>query len=711
MKSKFLLSALSASLLLAGGAIQAADKPLRYMVLAPQQTPTLKAPGGMLGKFTVEQSIRSQQSKTARMLHSTGAQNAKQLQTLAAISFADLTPAQVDELTAAGYKLSPVGTKKLLDTRINADTTPYGIAKVRAPESWARSTGEGAKVCVIDTGIDLSHPDLVPNFVEGVSTVGVGSNDPSDVHGHGTHVAGTIAAAANGSDVVGVAPDAEIYVAAVFGAGGTATDEDILEGLDWCASKGTKIFSMSYGGSVSTPAEEAAYQAAHDAGILLVAASGNDGASAPIGYPANYPFVVAVGATDTNDVIAGFSQRGPNLDVVAPGVSVLSDAVGGGTTTMSGTSMATPHVSGVAAALWAANPGLTHDDIEAMIKATATDLGAPDFDNTYGYGRVDLVAALDFAETGNLPPKAKFTPTVMMSNPLQVMFTNKSFDPNGDALVGLLWDFGDGNTSTEIRPRHTYAAAGEYSVSLRVTDAMGSSGQIAQLVKVGPVANPYLTKGMAVNDLAGSKDSVRKFRLRVPANAENLSISIAGGSGDVDLYVRHGAEPTASAFDCRPYLNGNNEQCTVSSPSAGIYYVSLVGYTAYNGVTLLADFDIAGPTGPSFENTADYPIPDNDPVGVESPIAVDRSGTSGSVKVAVNIVHTWIGDLTVDLVSPSGAVFNLHNGTGGNTDNINAVYNVNIGAEDSQGTWKLRVKDAATADTGYIDSWKLTFAN
>ncbi len=707
MKTTFVLSALSAGLLLAGAATQAADKPLRYMVLAPQEVPVA---GKFAGKAQV-QSLGEQQRKTGSKLAAMGVQSDKQLQNLAPISFADLTAAQVTELRNAGYKISPVGTKKLLDTRVLADTVPYGIAKVRAPEAWARTTGDGTKVCVIDTGIDMSHPDLVPNFVEGISTVGAGSNDPSDVHGHGTHVAGTIAAAANGSDVVGVAPDADLYVAAVFGAGGTATDEDILEGLDWCASKGAKIFSMSYGGSVSTPAEEAAYQAAHAAGILLIAASGNDGATVPIGYPANYPFVVAVGATDTNDVIAGFSQRGPNLDVVAPGVSVLSDRVGGGTTTMSGTSMATPHVSGVAAALWAANPALSHNDIESIIKATTADLGAANFDTVYGYGRVDLVAALDFAETGNLPPKAQFTPTVMTNNALQVLFTNKSTDPNGDALTGLLWDFGDGNTSTEARPRHTYATAGEYSVNLRVTDAQGSSGQLSKLVKVGPVPNPNLSKGVPVTGLSGDEGSWRKFRVKVPANAENLRISIAGGTGDVDLYVRHGAEPTTAVYDCRPYLNGNNEVCTIPVPTAGTYYIGLDGYSAYTGVTLLADYDVAGPTGPSYENTNDYPIPDNNAVGVESPVSVDRTGASGTVKVAVNIVHTWIGDLTVELVSPSGAVFNLHNRTGGSADNIVTVYNVNVGAEDSQGDWKLRVRDGASLDTGYIDSWKLTFAN
>ncbi|NQD38870.1 S8 family serine peptidase [Permianibacter sp. IMCC34836] len=709
MKQKFVLSALSAAVLLGSACLHAADKPLRYMILAPKAPATVS--GAMKKNAPVAASVADLQRKASSKLAAVGVQSEKQLQKLAPISFADLTTAQVAELTAAGYQVSPVGTKKLLETRVFADTIPYGIAKVRAPDAWPVSTGVGSKVCIIDTGIDLTHPDLVPNFVEGISTVGSGSNDPSDTHGHGTHVAGTIAAAMNGADVVGVAPNASLYIAAVFGAGGTATDEDILEGLDWCLSKNAKIFSMSYGGSSSTPVEEAAYLAAHDAGVLLVAASGNDGPSVPIGYPAHYPFVVAVGATDTNDAIASFSQRGPELDVVAPGVSVLSARRGGGTTTMSGTSMATPHVSGVAAGLLAANPALSNDQLENIIELTATDLGTSGFDNVYGNGRVDLAAALDYAQTGNLPPHAAFTPTVLTSSPLQVLFTDKSTDPNGDAIVSRLWDFGDGTSSTEVKPRHTYPSAGEYSAVLQVTDARGSSSQSTKLVKVGPVANPYLTRGVPVTGLSGAADSVRKFKLKVPANAENLRFTLAGGTGDADLYVRFGAEPTADTFDCRPYLNGNNESCAFSIPTTGVYYVSLVGFTAYSGASLVANYDIAGPTGPSFENTADYPIPDDDPAGVESPINVSRSGPSGTVKVAVNIVHTWIGDLIVDLVSPSGTVFNLHNQSGGSQDNINAIYNIDVGAEESQGVWKLRVSDNAFLDSGYIDSWKITFQN
>lgn len=713
MKSKYLVHALAlavssaclASPAFAADSGAADQKKGRYMLLAPQSAPFARATTSAMRAGQ----LASIQVGAASSLRTLGVKVDKQLAHAAPISFADLTQAQVKALQSRGFKVAPVGVKKLLSTRLAAETIPYGIAKVRAPESWATSTGTGRKVCVIDTGIDYNHPDLAPNFVEGISTVGAGSPDPMDVHGHGTHVSGTIAAAMNDADVVGVAPTASIYTAAVFSASGTATDEDILEGVDWCVSKDVNIFSMSYGGGAPTEVEEAAYRAAFDAGILLVAATGNDGNSVDASYPAAYPFIVAIGATDSLDQIASFSQR--KADLTAPGVGTVSDAVGGGTTTMSGTSMATPHVSGVAAALWAAHPGLSNVQVEEAMALTAIDLGAPGLDPLYGHGRVDLRSALDYAETGNLPPTAKFLFNVLATDPLSVLLRDQSVDPNGDALVSWAWDFGDGTSGSGKNARHTYAAAGEYAVVLTVTDASGSSRAVSKVVRVGPVGNPYLQKDTPVL-LSGAAGSVKRLRLRVPADAENLRIQTSGGTGDADLYVRFGAEPTPSVFDCRPYIDGSNELCSFSVPQAGVYFINLVGFSAYENVQLVASWDIVGaPTGPSFENTTDFPIPDGDEAGVESPLSVDRSGESGTVKVRVDIKHTYRGDLIVDLVSPSGAVFNLHNGAGGAADNLLEQYNVAVGAESSAGQWKLRVKDRYPQDTGFIDSWKLTFAN
>jgi len=197
----------------------------------------------------------------------------------------------------------------------------------------------------------------------------------------------------------------------------------------------------------------------------------------------------------------------------------------------------------------------------------------------------------------------------------------------------------------------------------------------------------------------------------VPAGASNLVIKTSGGTGDVDLYVRHGSQPTTGTYDCRPYLSGNNETCTFASPQAGTWHVMLRGYTSYSGVSLLADWTAGGGgnTPQTYTNDTDYPIYDN--ATVESPITVSgRTGNAPSnTPVAVDIRHTWRGDLKVDLVAPDGSVYVLHNRTGGSADNVIGTYTVNLSSEPKNGTWKLRVTDYASGDTGYINSWSITF--
>jgi serine protease len=197
--------------------------------------------------------------------------------------------------------------------------------------------------------------------------------------------------------------------------------------------------------------------------------------------------------------------------------------------------------------------------------------------------------------------------------------------------------------------------------------------------------------------------------MTVPAGATNLRFTIAGGSGDADMYVRFGSAPTTSAYDCRPYLNGNNETCNIATAQAGTYHVMLRGYSAYSGVTLTGSYSAGGGGSQTYTNSADYAIADN--ATVESPITVSgRSGNApSSTPVAVNIVHTYRGDLKVDLVAPDGSVYVLHNRSGGSADNILKTYTVNLSSEALNGTWKLRVNDNYSQDTGYIDGWDITF--
>lgn len=275
-----------------------------------------------------------------------------------------------------------------------SETIPVGVSQIKAPQAWDGSRGRAIKVAILDTGIDGSHPDLAPNFWGGASFIDDESST-NDFHGHGTHCAGTVAAVLNGAGVVGVAPAASLYAVKVLNRHGSGSYSSIIAGIDWCVNKKRMhVASMSLGGSAASNALETMCQAAFDAGVLLVAAAGNagpppGGGTSSVLYPAKYPSVIAVSAIGTDNVVAGFSSRGPEVELCAPGVSVLSTAPGGGYQTMSGTSMACPHVAGAAAMAWGSHRYQNNVVLRRLLAYTSDDLGNPGRDPIFGFGRVD----------------------------------------------------------------------------------------------------------------------------------------------------------------------------------------------------------------------------------------------------------------------------------------------------------------------------------
>lgn len=219
-----------------------------------------------------------------------------------------------------------------------------------------------------------------------------------------------------------------------------------------------------------------------------------------------------------------------------------------------------------------------------------------------------------------------------------------------------------------------------------------------------------LTKGVTVTGISASTGNSVNYTLVVPSGASNLTFTMSGGTGDADLYVKFGSAPTDTSYDCRPYKSGNAETCTFATPQAGTYYVRLKAYSSFSGVSLVGDYSTGGGgSTQTYSNTADYTINDNSTV--DSPISVSgRSGyASSTTSVSVDIRHTYIGDLKVDLVAPDGTLYNIHNRTGSSTDNIIKTVTLNLSSELLNGTWKLRVNDNASQDTGYINSWSVTF--
>ena len=267
----------------------------------------------------------------------------------------------------------------------------WGVNHIEADVVHSYNKGTGIRVCVVDTGIDYTHPDLNDNYVTGWDFVN-GDAFPFDDNGHGTHVSGTIAAELNGEGVVGVAPEADLIVAKVLNSAGSGSYSNVIAGINWCASNSAKVISMSLGGSSGSDALKTAVDTAYGKDILVVAAAGNSGNKAgkndSVGYPAKYDSVIAVAATDANNKRASWSSTGPKVEISAPGVSIKSTLLGGGYTTMSGTSMATPHVSGVAALMWKDDGSLSSAQVRNILDSTALELGASGRDNLYGYGLV-----------------------------------------------------------------------------------------------------------------------------------------------------------------------------------------------------------------------------------------------------------------------------------------------------------------------------------
>jgi subtilisin family serine protease len=249
--------------------------------------------------------------------------------------------------------------------------TPWGVARIGAPSAWAHVTGKGVRVGVVDTGVNMSHLDLAGNVKAGFDAISE-TEGVEDDNGHGTHVAGIIAAADNGFGVVGVAPEAHIYAAKSFDSKGKGMASDIIQGIAWCMEQGVRVINMSFGTVDSGKALELAISKAAEAGILLVAASGNTGGQNSVLYPARDPHVVAVAASTKDDQIAAFSSSGPEVDITGPGTDVYSTYTGQRYKTLSGTSMACPHVTGVAALVLSGVPDLSAKEVEGLICETAT---------------------------------------------------------------------------------------------------------------------------------------------------------------------------------------------------------------------------------------------------------------------------------------------------------------------------------------------------
>ena len=559
------------------------------------------------------------------------------------------------------------------DTRYGEQWGYSGTYGIKANQAWDVTNGAGSVVAVLDTGI-TAHSDLAANLLPGydfindtaVSNDGNGrDNDPSDpgdwvsanqcggTHAaqssswHGTHVAGTIAAVTNNAKgVAGVAYGAKIVPVRVLGTCG-GYDSDIADAIIWAS-----------GGTVSgVPAN------ANPAEVINLSLGGSG----------------ACGST-TQAAINGAVSRGTTLVIAA----------GNDNTNVSNASPANCN--------------------NVIAVASTTSTGARSSFSNYG-ALIDIAAPgsniLSTLNSGTTTPGAESYAAyngTSMATPhvagvvalLQAVSTTPKTPAQVEALIKANVTPFPSTPSQSIGPGILNAKA--------VVDAANGGGN----------PNPggtVLNNGVPITGLSGAASSTQYFTVQVPAGASNLVIASSGGSGDADMYVRAGSQPTTSTYDCRPYKTGNAESCSFATPVAGTYHVMLSAYSAFSGVSLQASWSTGGGSGgvQTYSNATAVTIVDN--ATVESAIAVSgRTGNApASTPVTVDISHTWKGDLKVDLVAPDGSVYVLSNYAGGSADDIKQTFNVNLSSEALNGSWKLRVNDKASGDTGRINSWSIRF--
>jgi subtilisin family serine protease len=506
--------------------------------------------------------------------------------------------------------------EKDMEHHIEVQTIPTGIQRIFATgNSGIDIDGSDdyrvdVDVAVIDTGIDFQHPEL--NVMGGINcTLGnlfsaVCGDGGDDDHYHGTHVAGTIGAIDNGSGVVGVAPGARLWAVKVLNKRGSGYSSWIIAGIDWVAANAAtiEVANMSLGGSGFSQAEYDAIQGAVNAGVAFAVAAGNEDDDANNYSPGGFDNVLSVSAladfnglpgggapytcyNDVDDTLAGFSNWGPEVDIAAPGVCILSTypLEKGEYGTISGTSMASPHVAGALALLASKNnPGSSNDvyNLYNQIKSAGNYNWTDDSGDGIKEPLLDVNNTILFNPvlvpgTGgstNQPPTASFT---YQATDLIVAFTDTSTDLDG-SIASWSWNFGDGTTSTAQNSSHTYAAAGTYTVTLTVTDNAGATGSTSKSVTITSPASDTVT----VASLTGSSSTINKNFWKATVVVQ-ISPAMSGA-------VINGSWSSGTNTTC---TTDNSGECSVTlnvrTNTTSIIFtvnnVTLAGYTYNPGVT------------------------------------------------------------------------------------------------------------------------------
>lgn len=471
--------------------------------------------------------------------------------------------------------------------------------------------GSGVTAFVIDTGVRNTHNEFGGRASSGYDFID-NDNDSSDCNGHGTHVAGTI-----GGSTYGVAKNVNIVGVRVLNCSGSGTNSGVISGINWVKNnaQGPSVANMSLGGGASQALDDAV-NAAVAAGISFVVAAGNDNSNACNYSPARAANAVTVGSTTSTDSRSSFSNYGTCLDIYAPGSSITSAWYNSNsaTNTISGTSMASPHVAGVAALYLAENPALSPTQLTNLLVSRASSGKVGDA-KTGSPNKLLYSLAGDDGGCGNDCPSDD-TP---LDNGVGISVSGVQGSSNyfyidvpagaADLNIDLAGGSGDADlyvsqgskptlNSYQCRPyksgnnescSFSSPAEGRWYLMLQGYSAYSGATLTATHNASGGCGSDCLENGVPKSNLSGSAGSEQHFTIQVPAGV-SLNIATSGGSGDADLYVRAGAAPSTSVYDCRPYKNGNIESCSFQVTQAATYHVMIRGYSAFSGMQLLASF-------------------------------------------------------------------------------------------------------------------------
>ncbi|MFP3713778.1 DVUA0089 family protein [Puerhibacterium sp. TATVAM-FAB25] len=449
---------------------------------------------------------------------------------------------------------------------------------VRLPQAWDRTKGSTSQVvAVVDSGVDVNHPDLRGRTVAGYNAITPGTA-PADDNGHGTMVAGIAAAdTGNAAGVAGAAWTARVMPVKVLDAGGVGYDSDVAEGVVWAADHGARVINLSLGGPDDGSVLHDAIRYATGKGVVVVVAAGNDGDGRPQ-YPAAYPEVVAVAATDAAGRLTDFSSHGDWIDVAAPGAAIVSTGPGGGYYVGDGTSFAAPIASGTVALVRTLHPSLTPAQVLARLRGTARDAGPRGIDPYYGYGVLDAYASVGGSWAREFP-----APSLGAGEPNDVPARATALG----ALATTLARTGTVGAEGDV-DWYTFSVGGLRSVGVTVTPPAYDLGRSQN---VDPVVAVYDRDLRLLDQVdAGAAGDPEKAAVTLAAGSYYVAVSSYNGALDTRPYtVALTSAPTSSA------PSPASEQAWVRGASPADFATS-VPVTARPAVTFARDVDPASVT-------------------------------------------------------------------------------------------------------------------